>query len=614
MCYFKCFKSHQLNQRVDEERKIQKQPDMKKLSEQGILLTEIKNHFLGNETLISKQELVKHFKSTYRFELPIMEIDFEFFYYGVLGCLTGKPLEETKRNAAKLSGWHLEDTRKLSYSFPQFGIGMNYLDKKNYEKAIETFQLGLQIYPRQFVIWQNLIKAYQLSGKSKKAKKTKKRFKSILSELKQEIAQKSSADWIIRESKRLFREVQNSIRIKYNKYNKMFPEVEGILGQLYKLIQEIGKKFEGKKSKFTKLNVIQTIEDILEGYLVWIAIIASLTSEILSVSEHSIKPNEKIAEAITETLGWTPKALNKSHFLNSQNYYNPELRKKAWIKLLGTDPLSLTPLNSIREAFYHRIDNTDNPESHMWVSGQMEEMKLSKEMSEDHSSHLHSNFRLIEEHIERYIGKIGNVLHDRSDFEVHIDIFIVPPTKERNNYLLITSGMSEKPMHAPPDSWKWWGLDFERMNVAEKDRAIFELRFAELMIKLPPDWPMPEGKIEKNNYSWPFEELLHLIEYVHKNKEWFWVNHTMRGQRNDAFSENTELTGWLFTFSMGDIPQEFNTLKINKHKAIYFLQLVPLYYEEIQYAMDHGTEALINIFREYRMPDYVDIKRKNVCK
>lgn len=595
-------------------REIQKQPDTKKLSNQGILLTEIKNYFSGNEILISKEELMGHFNGTYLFERPIMEIDFEFFYYGVLGQLTGKPLEETRRNAAELSGWHLEDTRKFSYTFPQFGMGMQYLDKKEYKNAINKFKEGLEIYPEQLVIWQNLIKSYQQMGQEKKAKKTAKKLKKVLSELKNEIAQKSSDEWVVNESKRLFPRMHKSIKETYNKYMKFIPEEEGILGQLYKLIHEIGNKFEGKQTKLSDINIIEIIDDILEGYLVWIAILASLTGQVINGSEHSIKPNEKIGDAIVETLGWRPKQLSKTNFLNSPNYYSPELRKKAWIRLFGTDPLTLNPLNSINEAFYHRISNTDNPESHMWVSNEVGEMKLSREMSEDHAAHRDSNFGLIEEHIERHIGKIGNVLHDRSNFEVHIDIFIIPPTKERNYYLLITSGMSEKPMHAPPESWKWWGLDFDRMGVPEKDRAIFELRFAELMIKLPPDWPMPKGKIEENEFSWPFEELLDLIRYVHTNNQWFWVDHTMRGGSSDTFSENTELTGWLFSFPMGDIPQEFNTLKVNKHKAIYFLQLIPLYYEEIQYAMEHGTEELIRLFRKYRIQDYVDINRKNVCR
>ncbi|MBD3194432.1 MAG: hypothetical protein GF317_05205 [Candidatus Lokiarchaeota archaeon] len=587
---------------------------MKKLPDQGILLTEIKNYFLGKKTLLSKEELVRYFNGTYLFERPIMEIDFEFFYYGVLGHLTGRALEETRRNATELSGWHLEDTRKFSYSFPQFGLGMRYLEKKEYKNAIKTFKEGLEIYPEQLVIWQNLIKAFQQTGHEKKAKKTAKKLKKVLLELKHESAQKSSSDWEVNESKRLFSGIHKSIKVTYNKYKKIIPEEESILGQLYKLIQEIGNRFEGKETKLSDLNPIEIIDDILEKYFVWIAILASLTSKTLNVSEHSIEPGEDIAESIVETLGWKPKSLEKSHFLNSPNYYSPELRKNAWKRLLGTDPLTLNPLTSISEAFYQRSDNTDNPDSHVWVSNEMEKMKISQEMNEDHAAHRDSNLKLIEDHIERHIGKIGNILHDRSNFEVHIDIFIVPPTEERNYYYLITSGMSEKPMHAPPNSWKWWGFDFDRMGVPERDRAIFELRFAELMIKLPPDWPMPEGKIEENDYSWPFEELISLIRYVHNNKEWFWVNHTMGGRNKNTFSENTELTGWLFTFPKGNIPKEFNSLKVNRHKAIYFLQLIPLYYEEIQYAIEHETEALLNLFGKNEISDYVDIKRKNVCR
>ena len=54
-------------------------------------------------------------------------------------------------------------------------------------------------------------------------------------------------------------------------------------------------------------------------------------------------------------------------------------------------------------------------------------------------------------------------------------------------------------------------------------------------------------------------------------------------------------------------------LKINDSKVIYFLQIVPAYDEEIQYARKHNTHDLFARFRKAQIPDYIDIKRKNVC-
>lgn len=71
----------------------------------------------------------------------------------------------------------------------------------------------------------------------------------------------------------------------------------------------------------------------------------------------------------------------------------------------------------------------------------------------------------IQQHVERFIGKVDMVYHEIiSDF-VHLDIFLVNPTPERNFFTLVTSGMSQRPMKAPPGAEKF--------------------QYAELMICLP---------------------------------------------------------------------------------------------------------------------------------
>ena len=72
-------------------------------------------------------------------------------------------------------------------------------------------------------------------------------------------------------------------------------------------------------------------------------------------------------------------------------------------------------------------------------------------------------------HVERHLGRIGVVFHEIVSDLVHIDLLHVPPTRERPFHTLVTCGMSTRPMNVPED--------------AE------ELRYAELMLSLPPDWP-----------------------------------------------------------------------------------------------------------------------------
>src|SRR4051794_16721558 len=80
------------------------------------------------------------------------------------------------------------------------------------------------------------------------------------------------------------------------------------------------------------------------------------------------------------------------------------------------------------------------------------------------------NIERISEHIEKHLGPMAGVYHKIVSDLVHLDVHVVNPTPERDRYTLVTSGMSDAPMSVPE------GLE--------------PLRFAELMIQLPPDWPL----------------------------------------------------------------------------------------------------------------------------
>ena len=73
-------------------------------------------------------------------------------------------------------------------------------------------------------------------------------------------------------------------------------------------------------------------------------------------------------------------------------------------------------------------------------------------------------------HIEQYVGKIETVFHELVSTLVHIDVHYIPPTEERPWKTLVTTGMSDLPMTVPDDA--------------------SELAYAELLLCLPPEWPM----------------------------------------------------------------------------------------------------------------------------
>ena len=88
---------------------------------------------------------------------------------------------------------------------------------------------------------------------------------------------------------------------------------------------------------------------------------------------------------------------------------------------------------------------------------------------------------LIADHVIAHIGPIANVFHEIKPDVVAIDLLVVGPSETRPVITLVTCGMSDRPIRIPiedPD-------DLARVP---------ELRFAELLLCLPPDWPLnPEA-------------------------------------------------------------------------------------------------------------------------
>lgn len=76
----------------------------------------------------------------------------------------------------------------------------------------------------------------------------------------------------------------------------------------------------------------------------------------------------------------------------------------------------------------------------------------------------------LEAHIDKYFGKSKNVFHEIASPDIHVDIYIIEPTRKRNYYTLITGGMGAHQMNVP------------------QELAEYKLERAELVIYLPADW------------------------------------------------------------------------------------------------------------------------------
>ncbi|MFC6591212.1 suppressor of fused domain protein [Deinococcus lacus] len=207
-----------------------------------------------------------------------------------------------------------------------------------------------------------------------------------------------------------------------------------------------------------------------------------------------------------------------------------------------------------------------------------------------------------EEHLNRFFGSDEiTVWHEIVSDLVHIDVYMVRSSAERPFYTLITSGMSDLPMTLPE------GMDAE---------ARAELERAELVMCLPPDWPLSQEAFEDAANYWPIGLLKMLARLPHEYSTWLGVGHSVpNGQSGQAFP-GTQFTGVVLGPPV-DLPEDFWTFQVNLQgvqTTVRFYGLFPLYTEEMDYKINtpEGAWALFKKFEPFGVRLIVDVNRPNV--
>lgn len=175
----------------------------------------------------------------------------------------------------------------------------------------------------------------------------------------------------------------------------------------------------------------------------------------------------------------------------------------------------------------------------------------------------------VSEHIETHIGEIAFVLHPIISEHAHIDVHVVEATEERPWHTLVTSGMSARPMTPPDDLGP-------------------EHSYLELTMALPPDWPI---RHRDRRHYWPFQFLQFIGTLPHEYDSWVWLGHTIsNGPDSEPLAEDTEFCGALLWYPEHAGP-DFSSLAHGDH-TIFFLGVYPLFMAEMDFKLEHGTEAL----------------------
>jgi hypothetical protein len=210
-----------------------------------------------------------------------------------------------------------------------------------------------------------------------------------------------------------------------------------------------------------------------------------------------------------------------------------------------------------------------------------------------------SHLEEISNHVEKYIGNIESVFHEIVSSIVHIDILYIKPSDKYPFHILVTSGMSDKPMIVP--------------------KGAEGHQFAELVVLLPKSWPLEfennkvfVDEIDEENY-WPIRWLKILAYLPHKYYSWIGWGHTIpNGENASPFAENTKL-GCILVMPSLTMPNDFFKLRTQDEMTIEFFCMYPLYKEEMDYKLKNGIDKLLDKFDKYAIKDIIELDRPNTC-
>ena len=172
----------------------------------------------------------------------------------------------------------------------------------------------------------------------------------------------------------------------------------------------------------------------------------------------------------------------------------------------------------------------------------------------------------IDLHILLHIGVPAMVIHEPESTFVHVDVHVARPTAACNWFTLVTSGMAALAMtrRCPHDT-----ID----------------RYAELVMRLPRSWPLQmECGVplpQDPRVCWPFTWLADLAQMPQEQDTYFDALHTT--QHFDPLP-GTRFVGSLLMPAIHPAGLEHMTMSATK--TVQFLEIWPLYDEEIRYKLN----------------------------
>lgn len=191
----------------------------------------------------------------------------------------------------------------------------------------------------------------------------------------------------------------------------------------------------------------------------------------------------------------------------------------------------------------------------------------------------------IEQHAEYYFAQsIDWVFHELVSEYIHLDLLVFNPTEAFPFYRVLTSGMSDRKMKLFP---------------GEEEK--FAEQYMELMITLPANWKINHKNWEDEKWYWPIRMLKQVARYPHQYNTRLGYAHTLQipaGPFDGVIVLPTLMT-----------EEAFSTLQVGSEKTIHFYSIWPLFKAELDYKLEKGFEAFVDLVNENELNETIDVSR-----
>lgn len=195
----------------------------------------------------------------------------------------------------------------------------------------------------------------------------------------------------------------------------------------------------------------------------------------------------------------------------------------------------------------------------------------------------------VEDHLVTYLGTPAFTIDEIVSDRFQLDVLVWEPTPDRPMYTLVTQGVSDLPMNVPP----------ELVADGAPQRA-------EVMICLPPDWPMGKAALNDESAYFPIRHLKSVARIPHDYNTWIGFGHTIpHGEPPEPIAAGTDLSGWLLFLPL-TLPPDFPILQVDGVGNVSILSMIALYPDEMEQKLNRGIESLYEGLEEYGVSELLD--------